>query len=162
MEWDTITVVVTNVDVGNAINRTPTTQRVDVILSSQSLTQPYQEIKNGLKVQISVTDASRWSYFVPPQEVAYADASPNPFQLRKSQQLLLPINEDKAGTAEVYFYNSSLDLSYSGKLDVVNRYNTRVIEVPTSKVISKLSSGIYFIIAKTVNKDYKWKVAVIR
>jgi hypothetical protein len=45
---------------------------------------------------------------------------------------------------------------------VDNEDGFRAIVVPTSEIKSKLSSGIYFIIAKTANSDYKWKVAVIR
>jgi hypothetical protein len=37
-----------------------------------------------------------------------------------------------------------------------------VITVPSSELKSNLSSGIYFVIAKTKNNEYRWKVAVIR
>jgi len=64
----------------------------------------------------------------------------------------------------VYFYNSTFDLAYSGQFhpSFYENGGTYVIEIPASAINSKLSSGVYFIIAKTVNSDYKWKIAVIR
>jgi hypothetical protein len=161
MANDTVVAIIANIDV-EAAKRMETTKRsVGVTLSSQSLSQPYQQLRNGLSAQISVNNISMWrSYFS--QEVIRMNASPNPFRLSEAQQLLLPINEDPANSADVYFYNSSLGLSYSGRSNVWYDYGNRVIVVPVSAVKSKLSTGIYFVIAKTATKDYKWKIAVIR
>jgi len=79
-----------------------------------------------------------------------------------SQQLLLPIQDNVARTAEVYFYTSSLTLVYSKHLPVSIAGPNRVVIVPGHELQSYLSSGIYFIVAKTQNGEYKWKVAVIR
>jgi hypothetical protein len=158
MQQDTITAIIANVDVNSAINRNTTQQQIVITLSS------------GLQTQISAKNLSLWSSFfiqsstrkdVPRLQL---NASPNPFRLAESQKLFLPINEDNALWADVYIYNSALGLAYSGKLNTSFNDNggTRVIEVPSSAIKAKLSSGIYFIIAKTVNSDYKWKVAVIR
>jgi hypothetical protein len=161
MQQDTITAIIANVDISNAIIRNITPQRIDVTLSSQSLSAPYQEFANGLKAKVSVADTSLWRFFFS-KKVMHADASPNPFRLAETQRLLLPVNGDPSRTAEVYFFSSSLDLAYSGQANISYEYDTRVIIVPTSQVKSKLSSGIYFILAKTANSTYKWKVAVIR
>ncbi|MGA3287573.1 MAG: MXAN_6640 family putative metalloprotease [Bacteroidota bacterium] len=171
---DTITSMISNVEVGAAEQRDLTTRRVDVTLSADVPLPPYQEFTNyGLIAKVIVADTSLWRSFFsqgvrhdtvinPPRFVVSSDASPNPFRLMGSQQLLLPIQDVAARTAEVYFYSSSLNLAYSGQLPVSIKGLNRVIVVLASEVKSKLSSGIYFVIAKTVNNEYKWKVAVIR
>jgi hypothetical protein len=153
---DTITAVIANVDIGNAINRNTTQQKIDVTLSS------------GLQLNISVDTLSFWGSFLIQSSTQtdvprlQLNASPNPFRIAEAQWLKLPINQDGAKTAEVFFFTASFQLVYSGFLSVANEDGFRAIEVPTSEVKSKLSSGIYFILAKTANSDYKWKVAVIR
>ncbi len=154
-QQDTITAIIANVDVGSAINRNTTQQKINVTLSS------------GLQLKISVDTLSLWSSYLIQSSTQTdvprrLDAVPNPFRLAESPWLKLSVNQDKANTAEVFFFTSSFKLAYSGVLNVDNESGFRAIVVPTSEVKSKLSSGIYFIMAKTANSDYKWKVAVIR
>ncbi|RPI04633.1 MAG: hypothetical protein EHM64_09345 [Ignavibacteriae bacterium] len=169
MPHDTLTAVIANVDMVNAIMKNTSKQTIDVLLSSQALPPPYTELANGLKAKISVDSLSLWhSLFLHTGNEIVArvlsDPAPNPFRLSEARQLLLPIHEDKASRADVYIYNSALGLAYSGQLQTSYSEDggTRVIVVPASAVESKLSTGIYFIIANTVNGSYKWKVAVIR
>ena len=121
-----------------------------------------------IEAKISVDTLSLWrSFFMQSSTQTVLthlqlNAAPNPFRLAEAPWLKLPINQDEAKTAEVFFFTSSFQLAYSGFLNVDNENGFRAIVVPTSEVKSKLSSGIYFILAKTVNSNYKWKVAVIR
>jgi hypothetical protein len=153
---DTITAVIANVDMNNAILRNTIPQNITVTLSS------------GLTTSISVDTPSSWrSFFIQSStqtSIARQGLSPapNPFRLAVAPWLKLPINQDAAKSAQVFFFTSSFKLVYSGYLNVGNEDGFRAIVVPTSEVKSKLSSGIYFILAKTVNSDYKWKVAVIQ
>ena len=55
---DTITAIVANVDVVSAIAHQQTMHQVDVTLSSQSLSPPYQELQSGLKAKVFVADTS--------------------------------------------------------------------------------------------------------
>ena len=148
-QQDTITAMIANVDIGNAITRNTTQQKIDVTLSS------------GLQLKISVDTLSLWGSFLIQSSTQtdvprlQLNASPNPFRIAEAQWLKLPINQDGAKTAEVFFFNSSFQLAYSGFLNVDNEDGFRAIVVPTSEVKSKLSSGIYFILAKTANSDYK-------
>jgi hypothetical protein len=96
------------------------------------------------------------------QNTLCIEAAPNPFRLAEAKELLLPINADNASNASVFFYSSSLDLVYSGESIITYRLGKLVIVVTTSEIKSQLSSGIYFVVARTKNKDYQWKVAVIR
>jgi hypothetical protein len=169
MQQDTITALIANVDAANAIGRNVTQQTVNVTLSSQSLSSPSQNLANGLKAKISVDTLSLWRWYFMQDSTGIitrlqSNAAPNPFRLAVAQKLYLPINEDNAQWASVYIYDSALKLAYAGQLQTSYNENggTRVIEVPASEIKSKLSSGIYFILAKTANSDYKWKVAVIR
>jgi hypothetical protein len=155
-QQDTITAIIANVDIANAIIRNTTQQKINVALSS------------GLQLKISVDALSLWHSFLIQSSTQtdvprlQLNAAPNPFRLAEAPWLKLPINQDGAKTAEVFFFTSSFQLVYSGFLNVGNEDGFRAIVVPTSEVKSKLSSGVYFIIAKTANSDYKWKVAVIR
>ena len=153
---DTITAVIANVDIGKAIKRNTTQQLIEVTLNS------------GLQFKISVDTLSLWSPFLIQSSTQtdvprlQLNAAPNPLRLAEAPWLKLSINQDKANTAEVFFFTSSFKLAYSGFLNVDNEDGFRAIMVPTSEIKSKLSSGIYFIFAKTANSDYKWKVAVIQ
>jgi len=156
LQQDTITAIIANLDVSSAINRNTTKQQIDVTLSS------------GLQTKISAETLSLWrSFFIQSSTRTdiprmQSNAAPNPFRLTDAKWLKLPINQDAAKTAEVFFFTSSFQLAYSGILNVNSEDGFRAIVVPISEVKSKLASGIYFIIAKTANSDYKWKVAVIR
>jgi hypothetical protein len=170
LQQDTITAVISNVNDESAMSRETIQVKIEVTLSSQSLSPPYQEFENGLKAKIAVDNLSLWrSVFMQSSTHAPAlriqsDAAPNPYRLAEAQNLFLPINEDKALWADVYIYNSAYRLSYSGQLQTSysTTGGTRVIAVPALDIKSKLASGIYYILAKTVNRNYQWKVAVIR
>jgi hypothetical protein len=153
---DTITALIANMDIGTAIKRNTAQQKIELTLTS------------GLQLKISADTLSFWNSFliqsstqtdVPRMQL---NAAPNPLRLAEAPWLKLPVNQDKAAMAEVFFFTSSFKLAYSGFLNVENEDGFRSIVVPTSEIKSKLSSGIYFVIAKTANSDYKWKVAVIR
>jgi hypothetical protein len=156
-----ITSIVANVDIDAAKQNNTITQRVDVTLTSDPLSPPYQELKNGLKAKVTIAQDTLWRYFFS-QQFLFSDASPNPLRLSKAQRLLLPITEYNALTADVYFYSSSLALEYKIVANAEYISGNRVIVVQASDLKSKLSSGVYFVIAKTKNNDYRWKVAVIR
>jgi len=170
---DTITVMIGNIDVDAAEQKNGITSRVNIEFSSSVPSIPYQEFNNGLTAKVIVADTSLWhSYFSqgvsrdtvvnPVRFVVSSNASPNPFRLTDSQRLLLPIQDISAKTADVYIYSSSLSLAYSKSLPVSIAGSNRVIVVQSSELKSCLSSGIYFVIAKTINSEYRWKVAVIR
>jgi hypothetical protein len=165
---DTLTAMIANVDVRNARNNDTTRQRVDITLSSQSLAQPYYKFKNELKARIVVADTSLWhDFFSQSSTLEYAlkrlsNLAPNPFRINNDQQLFLPVNEDENGLANVYLYSSSLSLVYTAEVKVTPQNNSMVIAVSGADLKSKLSSGVYFVIAKTKKKDYQWKVSVIR
>jgi hypothetical protein len=165
---DTLTAMIANVDVNAAELGQTQTKRVDVTLFSQNYPPPFHQFENGLKARIAVADTSLWSdFFSHSLPDAYvlkrlSNPAPNPFRINNDQQLFLPVNEDEIGLANVYLYSSSLSLVYTAELNVTYHNKSMVIAVSGAELKSKLSSGVYFVIAKTKKKDYQWKVSVIR
>ena len=159
---DTISIIVANIDVRAGINREFSERNLQITISTSNIEPPYTQLANGARVKISVSDnIENWHYFIP--EISkHRDASPNPCILSKSNQLQLPIEDDIAKIAEVYFYAPSLELAYFGTFNVAYEYGTRFISVPTAVIKEKLASGIYIVVAKTFRKNYKWKVAIIK
>jgi len=171
--FDTITAIISNVEVDAAEHKNGFTRRIDVVCSSNIPSIPYQEFSNGLMAKVVVDDTSLWRFSFsqgirrdtvinPPRFAVSSNASPNPLKLSDSKQLLLPIQDNTIKIADVYFYSSSLSLAYSKSIPVSIAGPNRVIAVPSSELRSRLSSGIYFVIVKTKNNEYRWKVAVIR
>jgi hypothetical protein len=165
---DTLTAMIANVDVNAAELGQTLTKRVDVTLSSQALISPYYELENGLKAKIVVADFLLWQgFFSQSSTLQYvlkrlSNLAPNPFRINNDHQLFLPVNEDETGLAKVYLYSSSLSLVYTAEVNVTYQNKSMVVAVSGADLKSKLSSGVYFVIAKTKNNEYRWKVAVIR
>ena len=168
---DTVTAIIANVDFAGAINDNSLLQRVDVSLSINLHLPPYQELSNGLTTRISVATPSLWRHYFSKDIInsdssnakqISMDASPNPYRLNESNVLILPIQDNNAHIAQVYFYSASLYLACTGQFNITDVNGNRMVVIPTSDVKSKISSGVYFVIAKTARSDYKWKVAVIR
>jgi hypothetical protein len=165
---DTLTAMIANVDVNAAELGQPLTKRVDITLFSQNYPPPYHQFENGLKARIAVADTSLWhDFFSQSSTLEYvlkrlSNLAPNPFRINNDQQLFLPVNEDEIGLANVYLYSSSLSLVYTAEVNVTYQNKSMVIAVSGADLKSKLSSGVYFVVAKTKKKDYQWKVSVIR
>ncbi len=163
---DTITAIVANVNVADAENRIATTSPVQVTLVSDgSISPPYQQLANGWRIGVSVAPPLWRTFFMDSSAQlsnAQTNASPNPYRLAGTVPLLLPIQDVFANSADVYFLSSSLRLVYSARYDIQTQLGTRVIQIDDGQLKSKLSSGIYFIIAKTARQEFRWKVAVIR
>jgi hypothetical protein len=165
---DTLTAMIANIDVNAAELGQTLTKRVDVTLSSQALISPYYELENGLKAKIVVADFLLWQgFFSQSSTLQYvlkrlSNLAPNPFRINNDHQLFLPVNEDETGLAKVYLYSSSLSLVYTAEVNVTYQNKSMVVAVSGADLKSKLSSGVYFVIAKTKNNEYRWKVAVIR
>ena len=165
---DTLTAMIANVDVNGAEIGQTLTRRVDITLFSQNYPPPFHQFENGLKARIAVADTSRWhDFFSQSSTVEYvikrlSNLAPNPFHINTDQQLFLPVNEDEIGLAQVFFYSSSLSLVYTAEVNITYQNKSMVIAVSGTGLTSKLSSGVFFIVAKTKKKDYQWKVSVIR
>ena len=165
---DTLTAIIANTDFDAALNQDNSVRQVEVDLTKGLLTIPHVALSNGYNVGISTADPNKWRSFyalsstktdIPKLKL---QASPNPFRLTESSQLLLPLNAVTGSRATVYFLSSSLTMQYSGEFDVKNQFGNQFIIVPSFAIRSRLSSGIYFVVAKIADSEYTWKVAVIQ
>lgn len=165
---DTLTAIIVNDDINAALLRSTSTQLVKATVSSNSLSEPYQILSNGLYAGYSAdyTDAWRTFYL---QSTTHSDipstnlaALPNPFNMEESNRLVLPVPKEADAVATVSFVSSSLNSVFNRQFNTSLEFGKRSITVPTSLLKSKLSSGIYFVIATVNGNEYKWKVAVIK
>ena len=165
---DTITAVMVNDDIDAALQRSTATQSVNISLSSNSLFSPYQILSNGLYAGYSADQTNVWRTFYL-QSTTHSDlpstnlaALPNPLNMKEANRLVLPIPNETNAIASVSFVSSSLNSVFHQQFNTSMEFGKRSIAVPTSLLKSKLSSGIYFVIATINGNEYKWKVAVIK
>ena len=165
---DTLTAIVTNVDIPEAQQYADASYSLLLELGTSINNVPTQNLSNGLKVGFGVSDQSKWTerYLLASTKTdipkSIADASPNPFLLSKATQLALPVKDPSNSLAHIFIFGSSLSLAFSGDYSVSEYSGGKFILIPSADLRSRLSSGIYFIIARTNNSEYRWKVAVIR
>jgi hypothetical protein len=165
---DTLTAIVTNADIPEAQQYVDTTYSLLLELGTSINNVPTQNLSNGLKAGFGVTDQTKWTerYLLASTKTdipkTISDASPNPFLLSKAVRLALPVNTASNSLAHVYFLGSSMSLAFSGDYPISDYSGGRFIFIPSVDLQSRLSSGIYFIIARIDNSEYRWKVAVIR
>ena len=165
---DTLATIVTNVDIPTALQYDDTIYSLQLDLGTSITNVPTQELANGLKMGFGVSDQTKWTerYLLASTKTdipkTISNASPNPFLLSKAVRLQLPVNSASNSLAHVCFYRSSMSLAFSGNYSVSEYSGENFIFVPSTDLRSCLSSGIYFVIARIDNSDYRWKVAVIR
>jgi hypothetical protein len=165
---DTITAIVTNADIPSALQYDDTIYSLQLEIGTSIKNMSIQNLSNGLEVGFGVSNQTKWSerYLLASTETdipkSIADASPNPFLLSKNTRLALPVNGPTSSLVHVFCFTVSMSLAFSGDYSVSNYSGGNVIFIPSTDLRSHLSSGIYFIIARTDNADFRWKVAVIR
>ena len=168
LDSDTLTATVTNVDISEAQQYIDTTYSLLLEFGTSINNVPMQILSNGLKAGFGVTDQTKWAeqYLLASTKKdipkSITDASPNPFLLLKSTRLALPVKDPSNSLAHIFIFGSSLSLAFSGDYSVSEYSGGKFIMVPSADLRSRLSSGIYFILARTNNSEYRWKVAVIR
>jgi hypothetical protein len=165
---DTVTSIMINTDISAALQRSTAAQSVKITLSSSSLYTPYQILSNGLYAGYSADHTDVWRTFYL-QSTTHSDipstnfaALPNPLNMEESNRLVLPVPNEADAVATVSFVSSSLNSVFNRQFNTSMEFGKRSIAVPTSLLKSKLSSGIYFVIATVNGNQYKWKVAVIK
>jgi hypothetical protein len=68
----------------------------------------------------------------------------------------------KGSSARIYLLSSSLDLVFSGDYSVVESFGNRLAYVPAADMQSRVSSGIYFVVARCDDAELTWKVAIVQ
>jgi hypothetical protein len=164
---DTITAVVANVEVNRAIESASVPRSLEVKLVSGQANPPYQKLSKGYTIGFSTDQANAWrTMYLESSTRANANAapdpSPNPFRLSKDSRLALPMGGTKGGSARIYLLSSSLDLVFSGDYSVVESFGNRLAYVPAADMQSRVSSGIYFVVARCDGAELTWKVAIVQ
>ena len=164
---DTVNAFVVNTDVDAVLRGDNAVRNVEVRVSLTGA-GPHQTLANGLSFSLLVDQLQQWrSFFLSSASkddiaTVQKEASPNPLRLSDSQSLVLPVDEPVASEAEVLIVGSSLDLAFSGRFSVTELYGKTVIAIPTQNLRSKIASGVYVVLARVAEREYRWKVAVIR
>jgi hypothetical protein len=167
-QQDTVTAIVANTDVDALLAGDNNIRQLEIDLTKGILSIPHVLLDDGYSAGISTAEPNKWrSYYtlsstksdIPKLKL---QASPNPYRLAESSQLLLPLNAVTGSRATVYFLSSSLTLQYSGEFDVKSQFGNQFIAVPSFAIRSRLSTGIYFVVAKIADSEFTWKVAIIQ
>jgi len=166
---DTLTAIVTNADIPEAQQYVDTSYSLLLELGTSVNNIPTQNLSNGLQVGFSVSDQAKWveRYVLASTKTdipkSIVDVSPNPFLLSKASRLALPVKDPINSLAHVFCFSISHVIGvFQADYSVSEYSGGKFILVPSADLQSRLSSGIYFIIARTNNSEYRWKVAVIR
>ncbi len=165
---DTVTDIVANTDLNGALSGNGAVASVGLQLSKGLVSGPHVTLANGYNAGISTSNPDNWRVFYllssTNSDIARLNlqASPNPLRLSESSQLYLPLSGASGTKASVYFLSSALTLQYSGDFDVENQFGNQFIVVPTSLLRSRITSGVYFVMAKISGSEFTWKIAVIR
>ncbi len=164
---DSIVAVIANTNFTGAYSTPSQSESFSVSLSSATPQGATQKLRNGLTAGFIADTFGEW-------RIRYVGMAliedlrqesfpaPNPLQLSNSDLLTLPVDNAPEGLAEVFFLTSSLDLAYSGKHPITNRIGKSEVLVPTVALRPHLSSGVHFVFLKTAEREYTWKVLVLR
>lgn len=166
---NTITNIISNVDIKNSVAGSNSTTPFDFILSIQSGTN-YRKLGFGYYSKIESTDNSLLAESniindIPLNEgqisvevVNYA--FPQPFSYKKNSKLFLPASLNTDGYAEILIYSSSMNLVYSSQKRIVASEKIVVEWNGLDNNNQKLASGVYFYIVKCGDDIQKGKIVI--
>ncbi|MBI3579882.1 MAG: hypothetical protein HY276_00825 [Ignavibacteriales bacterium] len=164
---DTINAIVANIEIDQAYLNSTALRPLEVKLSSGSLNPPYQKLSKGITANFSAGNLKNWRILYLESSsrsnaITSAEPSPNPFRINNVSRLTLPVQETNSADAHIFFFNSSLDLMYSERYPVVEAFGKKFIYVPSQDLKTRVTSGIYFVVAECDDAEFKWKVAIIQ
>ncbi|MBM2840079.1 MAG: hypothetical protein HW412_607 [Bacteroidetes bacterium] len=164
---DTITAVIANVNVPGAQDPNAVKSDFQLNLSATNLQPPYQKVAKGLGLAFTTSDIAPWRtlYLLSSTRGnanSAPDPSPNPVRLSQDLKLVLSVQGAGATQAEVFLVNTSLEMVYSGQYPVRQAFGTTYVDVPTAGLLGRISTGIYFVVVRCGDTEFKWKVAIIR
>lgn len=164
---DTLTAVIANINVSGAQDPNPLKSTVRLNLNSANLQPPYQKIAGGLGLSFIAGEMSQYRtlYFLSSTRSnanSAADPSPNPVHLSRDTKLTLPVQGAPLGPADVYLLNGALELVYSHQYQVRQAFGTLSIEIPISDLRGAAATGVYFVVARCGDAEFKWKVAIVQ
>ena len=164
---DTLTAMIANVNVRGALDPTSASSVLHLNLSASDPQPPYQKVARGLGMTFTADTISQWrSLYLLSSTKTNAniapDVSPNPLRLKQDQKLVLPVQGATQAQAEVFLLNSALELIYSRQYLVRQSFGNSYVDVPTGDIRGSTPTGVYFVVARCGDNEYKWKVAIIQ
>jgi hypothetical protein len=164
---DTITAVVSNHDVAAAQLSSPPMSDLSLQMKSSGMEPPYQLVAPGVGVSFKTADAIKWNttYLRSSSKsnaIISPGPSPNPFRLGVDTRLFLPIAGRMGEVAEVYILNSAAEKVFARQYEVRQSFGMTAVEVPASDLRNEVATGIYFVVARSGEQEYKWKVAIVQ
>ena len=164
---DTLTAMIANVNVRGALDPTSASSVLHLNLSASDPQPPYQKVAKGLGMTFSADTMSQWRtlYLLSSTKTnanLAPDVSPNPLRLSQDQKLVLPVQGATQAQAEVFLLNSALELIYSRQYQVRQSFGNSYVDVPAGDIRGSAPTGVYFVVARCGDNEYKWKVAIIQ
>jgi hypothetical protein len=164
---DTLTAVIANVNIDGAQNSSSSESDVRLNLSATNFQPPYQKVTGNMGLTFITSDMSQWRtlYLLSSTRSnanVAADASPNPVRLARDIKLVLPVQGASGGEADLFLFNGALELVYSHHYPVRQAFGSSYVDVPTADLRSSVATGVYFVVARCGDSEFKWKVAIVR
>jgi hypothetical protein len=163
---DTVVAIIANTDAPRAYSAPLQSESFSVSFGAGGAKGATQKLSNGLTAGfLAGPEGWRTRYIgidLNADLRAESFPSPNPFRLSSADLLTLPLEDTPEGPVEVFFLTPSLDLAYSGIFSITRRIGKSEVVVPAASLRAHLSSGVHFVHLKTSQKEYLWKVLILR
>ncbi|HEX9614665.1 MAG TPA: MXAN_6640 family putative metalloprotease [Bacteroidota bacterium] len=164
---DTVVAAISSVRYSQVYSGSTGPSAFDLVLSKEPGGGGTQRLENGLTMSFVTAFPEDWrTKYV--SLVSRSDlrnqspVGPNPLILSESPVLTLPVDGSSEGNAEVFLLTASLDLAFSGRYQVVTTAGKSLVTVPGKDFSAHVSSGVHFVAVKTKEKEYTWKLVIIR
>lgn len=164
---DTVIAIVVEKNFEGAYSSPGIATNFEITLSNSKPPGGVQTLRNGVKSGFAVEKPENWrTQFISSTTLRdLREASqpfPSPLRLFHADALVLPADGSSAGVGEVFLLSSSLDLVFSGSFPVVDVLGKSFVRIPVSELRKTVGTGVHFVVLKTREKEYQWKLAVIR
>ena len=164
---DSIMAVVSNVDFNGAYANPGTLSPIEVSLTNGTPRGAVQSVGNGLSMGFIAGVSEHWRTMYWGKNLGVnlrqtAQPSPNPIRLGTTPYLMLPADGSAPGEAQVYILSVSLDVVFWGNVQIVDSFGKKVAYLPSSDLSGNVNSGVYFVVLKTKEQEYRWKVAILQ
>lgn len=164
---DTIMSGIANVDHVGAYGSPGERAALRLTLSQSVEARAVQKLTNGLTMGFDAEPIDDWRtlYISTASEsnlISRMLPSPNPLRVQEATALVLPAEGSLAGNASVFLLTASFDLVFSGSYPISDLFGKQFVSVPTRDFAGNVSTGIHFVFLKTGQREYRWKMAIIR
>lgn len=164
---DTIIAVISNRDVASVQLSASPMVEFSLQMKSSGMESPYQLVAGGIGISFKTADPSKWNVTylrssTKSNAVISPGPSPNPLRLATESRLMLPVTGAIGQPADIYLLNSAAEQVFARRYEVRQSFGLTVVEVPSSDLRGDVATGIYFVVARCGEEEYKWKVAIIQ